>query len=130
MEHPRTRRCNDLAGRLAGYAAGVVRVAGELPACKAGRHLQDQLLRSGTAPGAHYAEARSAQSAADFIHKIALAAKEARESVHWLQTCAQAQLTKRNIKQLVEEGEQLTAILTASLQTAKKNQGKPSSPSS
>jgi four helix bundle protein len=124
MEHPRTRKCRDLASRLAAYAAQVLRVAGAFPTTKEGRHVQDQLLRSGTAPGAHYAEARSSQSAADFIHKVGLAAKEARESVHWLQTSHQAQLIAQDVCALVDEGEQLTAILTASLQTAKRNQKK------
>jgi len=82
-------------------------------------------LRSATAPGAHYAEARSGQSTADFIHKVALAAKEARESVHWLQTSVYARFVKRDIAWLIDEGQQLTAILTASLQTARNNKTKP-----
>ena len=121
MQHPATRSANDLADRLARYAAQTLRSAGELPNTKEGRHLQDQLLRSGTAPGAHYAESRSAQSAADFVHKVALAAKEARESLHWLRTCEHARFVQRDIGSLVDEGEQLTAILTASLNTARKN---------
>ena len=121
MEHPGTLKGNDLAERLAKYAGEVLRVAAELPNTKEGRHVRDQLLRSGTAPGAHYAEARSGQSSADFIHKVALAAKEARESVHWLRTSVHARFIERDIGWLVDEGQQITAILTASLQTARKN---------
>jgi len=121
MEHPGTRKGIELADRLARYAAQLLRVAGELPSTKEGRHVKDQLVRSGTAPGAHYAEARSGQSAADFIHKVALAAKEARESVHWLRTCVHARFVARDICSLVDEGEQITAILTASLRTARSN---------
>ena len=121
MKHPGTRKGMELADRLARYAAHVLRVAGELPNTKEGRHVQSQLLRSGTAPGAHYAESRSGQSSADFIHKVALAAKEARESVHWLRTCVHARFVERDICSLVDEGEQITAILTASLHTARSN---------
>lgn len=121
MEHPGTRKGNDLEERLARYAGETLRVAAELPNTKEGRHVRDQLLRSGTAPGAHYAEARGAQSSADFIHKVALAAKEARESVHWLRTTVYARFIERDISGLVDEGQQITAILTASLQTARKN---------
>lgn len=121
MKQLGTHKGDDLAERLARYAGEVLRVAAELPDTKEGRHLRDQLLRSGTAPGAHYAEARSGQSAKDFIHKVGLAAKEARESVHWLRTSVFALFVKRDIAWLVDEGQQITAILTASLQTARNN---------
>lgn len=125
MEHPGTRKGNELAERLAKYAGEVLRVAAELPNAKEGRHVRDQLLRSGTAAGAHYAEARGGQSSADFIHKVGLAAKEARESVHWLQTSVHARFIERDIGRLIAEGQQITAILTASLQTARNKRNGP-----
>jgi four helix bundle protein len=121
MKHHGTHRGDELAERLAKYAGEVLRVTAELPGTKEGRHVRDQLLRSGTAPGAHYAEARSGQSAKDFIHKVGLAAKEARESVHWLRTSVYARFVKRDIEWLINEGQEITAILTASLQTARNN---------
>ncbi|MEJ2033674.1 MAG: four helix bundle protein [Deltaproteobacteria bacterium] len=127
MGHPGTGKGNELADRLARYAGESLRVAAELPNTKEGRHVRDQLLRSGTAPGAHYAEARGGQSTADFIHKVALAAKEARESVHWLQTAVYAGFIERDLSRLVDEGQQITAILSASLQTARNKQNGSSS---
>jgi four helix bundle protein len=121
MKHQGTHRGDELAERLAKYAGEVLRIAAELPDTKEGRHVRDQLLRSGTAPGAHYGEARSAQSAKDFIHKVGLAAKEARESVHWLQTSVYAGFVERDIHWLIDEGRHITAILTASLHTAREN---------
>ena len=121
MKHSGTHKGDELAERLAKYAGEVLRVAAELPDTKEGRHVRDQLMRSGTAPGVHYAEARSGQSAKDFIHKVGLAAKEARESVHWLRTSVYARFVKRDFGWLIDEGQQITAILTASLQTARKN---------
>jgi four helix bundle protein len=46
-----------------------------------------QLLRSGTSIGANVREAQNAESKADFIHKIKLAAKEAEETEYWLSIC-------------------------------------------
>jgi four helix bundle protein len=46
-----------------------------------------QLLRSGTSIGANAMEAQNAESRADFIHKIKIAAKEAEESQYWLWLC-------------------------------------------
>ena len=53
--------------------------------CNANEYvLSKQLLRSGTSIGANIEEAQAAQSRADFISKISIASKEARESHYWL----------------------------------------------
>ena len=52
--------------------------------------LSKQLLRSGTAIGALVREARYAESRADFTHKLAIALKEANESLYWLDLIFQA----------------------------------------
>ena len=49
--------------------------------------LSKQLLRSGTSIGANCMEAQNAESKADFIHKIKIAAKEADETQYWLILC-------------------------------------------
>lgn len=46
-----------------------------------------QLFRSGTSIGANVAEAQSAESKLDFIHKLKIAAKEAEETAYWLFLC-------------------------------------------
>lgn len=58
------------------------------------QHLQkhiiaNQLLKSGTSIGANVWEAQHAESRADFIHKLKLAAKEAEETHYWLLLCQQ-----------------------------------------
>ncbi len=75
---------DDIEERLIGYAVRIVNVCSNLPKNQVGRHLADQLLRSGTAPAALYAEARTAESQKDFIHKLRIALKEANESRVWL----------------------------------------------
>lgn len=50
-----------------------------------------QLLRSGTSIGANVFEAQNAESKADFIHKIKIAAKEASETLYWLTLCERSQ---------------------------------------
>lgn len=46
--------------------------------------LSKQLLRAGTSIGANVNEAISAQSKRDFVHKLSIALKEARETLYWL----------------------------------------------
>jgi four helix bundle protein len=49
--------------------------------------IANQLLKSGTSIGANVREAQNAESKADFIHKIKIAAKEADETEYWLVLC-------------------------------------------
>ncbi len=49
-----------------------------------------QLLRSGTSVGANIWEAQNAESKADFVHKMKIAAKEADEVEYWLELCQES----------------------------------------
>ncbi|WP_417431068.1 four helix bundle protein [Halpernia sp.] len=53
--------------------------------------IANQLLKSGTSVGANIFEAQSAESRADFIHKLKIADKEARESEYWLLLCEKSE---------------------------------------
>ena len=53
-------------------------------------NMANQLFRSGTSIGANVREAQNAESKADFIHKLKIAAKEADEMEYWLQLCKRA----------------------------------------
>ncbi len=76
---------DDIQERLIDFAVRTVRLCGSLPRTQAARHVSGQLLRSGTAPAAHYAEARGAESTRDFVHKLRICLKELNESNIWLQ---------------------------------------------
>jgi four helix bundle protein len=66
-----------------------------------------QLLRSGTSIGANVKEAQNAESKADFIHKIKIAAKEADETEYWLELCK----FSKNYPEPTELSEKLNSIL-------------------
>ena len=57
--------------------------------------LSKQLLRSGTAIGALVREAEHAESKADFIHKMAIAQKEANETDYWIDLLFQSNYLKK-----------------------------------
>ena len=52
------------------FSAEVLSLVGKIPKTQTGRHVADQLMRSGTSVGAHMREARAAESRADLIHKM------------------------------------------------------------
>jgi four helix bundle protein len=53
--------------------------------------IANQVLKSGTSIGANVIEAQSAESKADFIHKMKIADKEAHETWYWLYLCEQSE---------------------------------------
>jgi len=80
-----------------------------------------QCLRSATSIGANVAEAQSAESKADFVHKYSIAQKEARESLYWLELLRRAQVTKpARLDLLINERNELVSIITAIILNAKK----------
>ena len=71
----------DLEDRLVGFASEIIRITVKLPKSVAGIHIAKQLTRSGTSPAANYGEAQSAESRANFVHKMKVALKELRETL-------------------------------------------------
>ena len=115
------RRGDDLANRMLRFGAAVLRLVAKLPTDQAATHIARQLTRSATAVGANYAEARGVESRQDFVHKLRLADKEARESWHWLAlVAARWDEHEDEAGELAVEADELVAILTASVRTAAK----------
>ncbi len=110
-----------LEERLIDFAVRVIKVADKLPKSAVGKHIAGQLLRSGTSPAPNYAEARGAESNADFVHKLKIALKELNETSVWLRMVCRAELmTTDRLAALIDENQQLCRILNASVKTAKK----------
>lgn len=86
------------------------------------RALCNQLIRSGTSIGANVEEAQSGQSRADFVSKMQIACKEARETHYWLRLLASAQIIpESDLTPLVQEANEIVAILTAIVKRTKEN---------
>ena len=77
-----------------------------------------QLLKSGTSMGANVMEAQNAESKADFIHKMKIAAKEADETQYWLMLCDYAK-NYPDCKILLTKLEEVQKVLNKILGTAK-----------
>ena len=79
-----------------------------------------QILRSGTSIGANVAEAKQAQSKADFITKMSVALKEASETDYWLSLLYRAgYLTETQYNSLAADCSELIRILTSIIKTSK-----------
>jgi len=82
----------NLQERFIDYAVRIIRLSESLPETRAGKHIESQSLQSGTSPAPNYGEAQSAESKADFIHKLKIALKELRETEIWLKIIIKAKM--------------------------------------
>jgi len=88
--------------------------------------LSKQLLRSGTAVGALVREAEQAESKADFIHKMAIALKEANETDYWVELLFQSErINQKKYESIKPDAVELIKLLTSIIKTSKqhKNEG-------
>jgi four helix bundle protein len=82
-------------------------------------HLASQLMRSSTSIGANVREATGAQSKRDFISKMSIASKEAREANYWINIINDSKTLEIDFTDDLKESEEIIKILTAILKTAK-----------
>jgi four helix bundle protein len=111
---------DNIEERLIDFAVRVVKVCDSLPQTYAGRHLANQLLRSGTSAAANYAEARGGESVNDFIHKLKICLKELNETSVWLRIITRSDLfPEHKMNNLLQECQELARIINASISTTK-----------
>jgi len=81
-----------------------------------------QILRSGTSIGANITEAQNAPSTKDFINKLNISLKEARESEYWLNLFKASDIIdEKSFKSLQQDCKELIKLLIAIIKTAKSN---------
>lgn len=83
--------------------------------------ISKQLLRSGTSIGANVEEAIAAQSKKDFISKMAIASKEARETKYWLRLLSESKIVSVDVSVYLQEIEHIINIITKIVKTSQEN---------
>jgi four helix bundle protein len=87
--------------------------------------LSKQLLKAGTSIGANVEEAIAGQSRADFLSKMSIASKEARESNYWLRLIKDSKiLESHDVDALLAESSEIIRILTSIVKTTSLNNSK------
>ena len=84
--------------------------------------LSKQVLRSGTAIGALIRESQHAESKADFIHKLAIALKEANETEYWIELLFHSEyLEQKSYQSIHADIEEILKLLISIIKTTKEN---------
>jgi len=115
----------NLKKRTKDFALQIIRLYCSLPKTPVAQVLGNQLLKSGTSPGAHYREALRARSTAEFISKLEGGLQELEETAYWSELLVESAIVQKDkMNPLLTETDELTAMFTASVITAKKKKSK------
>ena len=116
------RENNILLTKVDAYSNRIIRLYKYLKDVEKEFILSKQLLRSGTSIGANIAESQSAQSSADFIHKLEVALKEAKETHYWLEKLLVGEyINEVGYKSMSNDNVEIIKLLTSIIVTKKRN---------
>ncbi len=103
------------------FALRIMTLVDALPRTVAGQAIGRQIIRSGTSVGANYRSAQRARTKREFTSKLGIALEEADETSYWLDLLVKSDtMPASRITDLADECEQLVAILSRSVQQAKR----------
>ncbi len=111
MEDEKT---NEIQERLLKFSVDIILVLRKLNDTVENKVIKYQLIKSASSSGANYEEAQAASSKADFINKVKISLKEARESNYWIKILVAInndQSIQPNLMKLLNESSQLKKIL-------------------
>jgi four helix bundle protein len=110
----------ELKKRTQSFGLRAMKLAGALPNTPSGRCIANQFVRCGTSVPANYRAACRARSRAEFTARLGVVEEEADESAFWLEMVIAGKLmSARLVEPLLKEANELTAIFTRSVKTAR-----------
>ena len=116
------RKPNVIADRSFDFAVQIIKLYRELCDKEKGFVLSNQLLRSGTSVGANVEEALQAQSKRDYLSKMNIALKEAKETLYWIRLFhATGYFNDKQKEILYNDCNEIVSLLVAIVKTTKKN---------
>lgn len=112
----------DIYDRCFAFAAKIAQILLSLPKNPFISEYTKQLIRSSGSIGANLTEADGAITKKDFINKLCIARKEAKESIHWLKLIQSISIEENEeLKNLIQENTEIMLILSKIIQNTQKN---------
>jgi four helix bundle protein len=108
--------------RLFIFSERILEIADLLSEQKVYNNICEQLVKSGTSIAANMEEADGAITKRDFINKVTIARKEAKETKYWLRLISEKYLVKNELKDDIQEISELIKILSAIIINSRKSQ--------
>jgi four helix bundle protein len=112
---------DEMKTRTKQFALRIIRLSAAMPKSREADVLGRQVLKSGTSIGANYREAVRASSRRHFITNLEICLREGDETLYWLELLAESGImSEKRLGGLIDECNQLVAIMTATVRTAKR----------
>jgi four helix bundle protein len=110
----------DLEDRTTEFAKRIIKMCKYLPKNSMNERLIGQITGSAGSIGANYREANDALGKKDFIHKLKISRKEAKETLHWLELIYEANPPLQpRMSDLIQEGSEIKNILSSIIDKVK-----------
>jgi len=110
------------SNKLLNFGVKIIKLANKLPKTPAGFAIASQLVKSGISIGANFFEAQDASSRPDFINKMSISLREARETAYWLDLIKLSDmLNGKDLDEAIIECQEIIAILAKSVKSSKSN---------
>jgi four helix bundle protein len=114
MEKSQNPKRYDLEERTLDFAKQIIHLAKSLPKNTINFKLIDQCVRSGTSVGANYREANETETKKDFVFRIRISRKEAKETYYWLELIEESNPDfAERVRPLIRETNELIKIFAA-----------------
>jgi len=124
MDTTHTAKRYDLEGRTLQFAKDVLAFVRSLPNTIPNTEISKQLVRAAGSVGANYIEANESLGKRDFLMKVRISRREAKESRYWLQLALCDEGAKTTQEKLIQESTELMKILGAILRNSQKTSPK------
>jgi four helix bundle protein len=113
---------DEMKERTRAFALRIIHLVEALPRTRTADVIGKQLLRCGTSVGANYRASCRARSQADFVAKMGIVEEEADETIYWIELLVESDLMKKErVVNLLDEANQIVAIVVSSIRTARGN---------
>ena len=119
-QNPKGDKVYDLRERIFNYANRTLEIAEILPKTSVCDILRNQLVKSGTSIGANIEEADGTITKRDFVNKMVIARKEAKENKYWLRLISKRYIEKKTIEKDIQEAQEIINILSAIIYKTKR----------
>ncbi|MFJ1426576.1 four helix bundle protein [Capnocytophaga canimorsus] len=101
------------------FAVRVIKLSRDLSNTTEMKVVKNQLIRAVTSIGANYEEAQAGSSKSDFVNKVNISLKEARETNYWLRLIKEVENTNLEIEEIIQESKEIKNILGAIVKKAR-----------
>lgn len=115
------KRKIDIDKRAQRFAIDAIKLTNQFPKTPAGFAIANQFSRSSMSIGANLVEAQDSVSIKEFVHKLSISLKEAKETLYWLEIIKETILLNVEVSRLVTECQELIKIIAKIIINTKKN---------